>query len=183
MTETRQPTDGEVVQAVLAGRSELYRLLVRRHQDRLYRHALRMLGSPDDAADIVQRSLVTGYRKLGACDTPDRVGAWLFRIAANLCKDFLKDRRRQTVSLDHPDVLPIAASTPEHEAERGEIRSRVREALGRLPVDLREAFVLKHLEGHSYDEMTLQLDVSVSALKMRVKRAREQLQRTLRVCL
>ena len=107
----------------------------------------------------------------------------MFRIAANLCKDFLKDRRRQTVSLDHPDVLPIAASTPEHEAERGEIRSRVREALGRLPVDLREAFVLKHLEGHSYDEMTLQLDVSVSALKMRVKRAREQLQRTLRVCL
>lgn len=172
-----------MVRAVLAGQGELYRLLVRRHQDRLFRHALRMVASPDDAADIVQRAFVTGYRKLGSCRTPDRVGAWLFRIAANLCKDFLKDRRRETVPLDDGNVIPIDRRTPGEDVERREIRTRVREALQRLPAEQREAFVLKHLEGHSYDEMTVQLQVSVSALKMRVKRAREELQRTLRVCL
>lgn len=182
-SEQPQPGDGAVVRAVLAGQGELYRLLIRRHQDRLYRHALRMVGSPDDAADIVQRAFVTGYRKLGRCRTPDRVGAWLFRIAANLCKDFLKDRRRQTVSLDHPDVGPTDGTMPSEYVERREIRGRIREALGRLPAEQREAFVLKHLEGQSYEEMTAHLQVSVPALKMRVKRAREQLKRTLRVCL
>lgn len=183
MPEQHHPTDGAVVRAVLAGQSEFYRLLVRRHQDRIYRYAVHMVGSPDDAADIAQRAFVTGYRKLARCKDPDRVGAWLFRIAANGCKDFLKDRRRETVSLDDPDVIPIHGSGPGEQTERREIRRRVQEALAALPTDQREAFVLKHLDGHSYDEMATLLDASVSALKMRVKRAREALQQTLRVCL
>jgi RNA polymerase sigma-70 factor (ECF subfamily) len=180
--ERPQPPDEAVVRAVLAGQGEFYRLLVRRHQDRMYRHALRMVGSSDDAADIVQRTFVTGYRKLAGCE-PEKVAAWLFRISSNLCKDFLKDRRRQTVPLDDPDVIPIHGTTPSDDVERREIRHHVEEALRRLPADQREAFVLKHLEGHSYDEMAGLLEVSVPALKMRVKRAREQLQQTLRVCL
>ncbi|MCA9739719.1 MAG: hypothetical protein KC645_18980, partial [Gemmatimonadetes bacterium] len=83
------PDDAQVVRAVLHGRSEAYRLLVRRHQDALFRHADRMLGSADEAADVVQRAFVTGYRKLSACAEPAKVGGWLFRICANLCKDEL----------------------------------------------------------------------------------------------
>lgn len=176
-----EPSDGAVVRAVLSGKRDFYRLLVRRHQDPMYRHALRMIGSPDDAADVVQRAFVTGFDKLEQCQDPEKVAGWLFRIASNLCRDFLKNRRRQNVSLDDPDVIPINWDTPGERAERREIRDRLNAALGALAPDQREAFVLKHVEGHSYDEMAEQLDASVSALKMRVKRAREALQSALEV--
>jgi len=181
--ETNPPTDGAVVRAVLGGRSELYRLLVRRHQDAMYRHALRMVGSPDDAADLVQQAFVTGFKKLMNCKDPESVGGWLFRITANRCKDFLKNKRRQVVSIDETPGEPTALATPVDEAERADVRRRVNDALERLPVEQREAFVLKHVEGHSYDEMAELLGASVSALKMRVLRAREELQGILRVCL
>ncbi len=177
-----EPSDGAVVRAVLAGQREFFRLLVRRHQDVMYRHALRMVGSPDDAADVVQRAFVSGFHKLDRCKDPDRVAGWLFRIAANLCKDFLKDRRRNTISLDDPDVIPIDWDNPGDRAERSEIRDRVEEALADLAPEQREAFELKHVEGHSYEEMAELLNASVSALKMRVKRAREALQGALEVC-
>jgi RNA polymerase sigma-70 factor (ECF subfamily) len=176
-----EPSDGAVVRAVLAGQREFFRLLVRRHQDGMYRHVVRMVRSPDDAADLVQRAFVTGFGKLDRCQDPEKVAGWLFRIASNLCKDFLKDRRRQTVSLDDPDVIPIDWNTPGERAERRELRERIGDAVAQLAPEQREAFLLKHVEGHSYDEMAELLDTSVSALKMRVKRAREALQGALEV--
>lgn len=180
-TVTQEPSDSAVVRAVLAGEREAFRLLVRRHQGLLYRHALRTIGSADDAADLVQRAFVAGFNKLDRCEHPERVAGWLFRIASNLCKDFLKDRRRQTVSLDDPDVIPIDWDTPGDRAERREIRDRVGRALAALVEEQREAFMLKHIEGYSYDEMAELTGASVSALKMRVARAREALQEVLEV--
>ena len=164
------------MEAVLAGRTEAYETLVRRYQDVLYRHAVRMVGGPDDAADIVQKAFIKGFRNLQRCRQPDRVGAWLFRIAANLCKDHLKSRRRRDVSLDAVGALESHRGNPERGAERSELRGEIQEALERLTPDQREAFVLKHVEGWSYEEMAERLGVSVSALKMRVHRAREALQ-------
>lgn len=176
-----EPSDGAVVQAVLAGERDAFRLLVQRHQGLLYRHALRTIGSADDAADLVQRAFVAGFNKLERCEQPERVAGWLFRIASNLCKDFLKDRRRQNVSLDDPDVIPIDWDTPGERAERREIRDRVGSALAALVLEQREAFMLKHIEGYSYDEMAELTGASVSALKMRVARARDALRDVLEV--
>ncbi|MEZ4417725.1 MAG: RNA polymerase sigma factor [Gemmatimonadota bacterium] len=179
---TATPSDGAVVRAVLAGQHEFYRLLVRRHQDALYRHADRMLGSADEAADVVQRAFVNGYQKLPRCAEPEKVGGWLFRICANLCKDVLKSRHRKVLSLEAAEVVVSEDESAWERAERAQVRARVKDALVRLPPDQREAFLLKHVEGHSYDEMAELLGASVSALKMRVLRAREELQEILRVC-
>ncbi|RMH20446.1 MAG: RNA polymerase sigma factor [Gemmatimonadetes bacterium] len=176
-----EPSDGAVVRAVLAGDSEQYRLLVRRYQDVLYRHAYRMVGRADDAADLTQRALVNGFRKLDRCRDPEKVGGWLFRIVANLCKDFLKSPRRQDVSVEATGADVIDAASPDDDLERAEVRRTVREALARLSPEQREAFVLKHVEGRSYEEMTELLGASKSALKMRVMRAREELQNLLKV--
>ncbi len=181
MTGAEGPTDGQVVFAVLGGHREMFRILVRRYQDVLFRHAERMVGSHDEACEIVQQALVTGYRKLRKCKDPERVGGWLFRIAANLCKDHLKSRRRRDVSLDEAPTIVALDGQPGAEAERMELRASIDAALGRLSPEMREAFVMKHMEGHSYDEMSEWLGVSVSALKMRVHRAREELQSLLRV--
>lgn len=168
-------TDAQVVRDVLAGDQDAYRLLVRRYGDTLYGHALRMADSPDEAADLVQRALVTGFKKLRSCREPDRVGAWLFRILANLCKDHVRSPRRGDISVARLAGVLAGESDPESDAASAEIRSRVWTALDALTPEQREAFVLKHVEGRSYEEIAAVMDLSVASLKMRVHRAREAL--------
>jgi RNA polymerase sigma-70 factor, ECF subfamily len=167
-------TDEQVVRDVLAGDRDAFRLLVRRYGDTLYGHALRMTGSPDDAADLVQQSLVQGYRKLRRCREPDRVGAWLFRILANLCKDHVRSRRKD-VPLSVVAGALSGGPNPEKDAEGEEIRRHIWGALDALTPEQKEAFVLKHVEGRTYEEIAAVMDLSVASLKMRVHRAREAL--------
>ncbi len=173
---TSGPPDGEIVRRVLSGQPDEYAVLVRRYKDVLYRYAERMMGRPDDAEDIVQQAFVKGFQSLDRCRDPEKVGGWLFRIAVNLCKDNLKGRHRREVSLDAVGTLRAEGGNPEVASERTEIREEIYSALQDLSPEQREAFVLKHVEGWSYEEMSERLDVSVSALKMRVHRAREELQ-------
>lgn len=173
--EAGRASDREVVRRILAGDVEVFSELIHRYGDTLYRHAERMTGRPDDAADLVQAAFIRGYERLERCD-PDRVGGWLFRILANLCRDFLKDPRRAQVSL--VDAGPVAAPAeagPERALERRERRRTLADALKRLTAEQREAFLLKHYDGYSYAELAQQLDVPEAAIKMRVYRAREAL--------
>jgi RNA polymerase sigma-70 factor (ECF subfamily) len=168
--------DAQVVRDVLAGDRDAYRLIVRRYGDILHGHALRMVGSPDVAADLVQQAFVKGYQKLHACRDPDRVGGWLFRILANLCKDHVRSPRRRDVSLHALRGLPANRVDPSEDVESAEARDRLRAALDRLTPEQRETFLLKHVEGLSYEEISVMMNTSIPALKMRVHRARESLQ-------
>ena len=176
MVTPETPPDGDIVAAVLAGRDDLYRVLVRRYQDAMYRHAVRMVGDADEAADIVQKALVKGFRKLGSCQDPEKVGGWLFRIGANMCKDFLKSRRRKDVSFEDLGAPMEGLGGPGDDLDRAEMRRALEGAIEQLTPGVREAFVMKHLEGRSYERMADLMGVSISALKMRVHRAREELQ-------
>jgi RNA polymerase sigma-70 factor (ECF subfamily) len=178
--EAREQTDAELVRDSLAGSDAAYGELVRRYQDTLYRHAERMSGGRDEAADIVQTALIKAYRSLDSCRNPNRVGAWLFRITANTCKDHLKARRRDLLKIDDvPGLVQADGDDPADALDRRSVRSRIDLALRRLPLEQREAFVMKHVEGLSYQEMGQLLGVSVPALKMRVHRARDGLQELL----
>ena len=84
--------DEEIIERVLAGHREAFHLLVTKYSDPLYRHALGMTGSPDVAEDIIQVSFIKAYQHLG--EVRGRFDAWLFRILANGCKDWLKNIRR-----------------------------------------------------------------------------------------
>ncbi|HEU0016182.1 MAG TPA: RNA polymerase sigma factor [Longimicrobium sp.] len=174
-----QGTDAELVRRVLAGQRAAYEDLVRRYQETLFRHAYGMVGDGDVAADLVQDSLVKAYTRLDTCD-PERFAAWLFRIMRNRCKDWLKSRRRRDVPLlDEAHAAPVG-DDPGRTLERAELGGAVAEALARLPESQREAFLLKHVDGRSYEEMAEMLDAGISALKMRVMRAREALQEMLK---
>jgi RNA polymerase sigma-70 factor, ECF subfamily len=91
------------------------------------------------------------------------------------CKDWLKNIRRTHVSYDEDDQ-PSSFNTPDEDLDRSELRLDLDQALGSLAPSLREAFVMKHVEGRSYEEMAELLGTTVGALKMRVHRAREALQ-------
>lgn len=173
-------SDGALVARILAGDSVRYSVLVRRYQERLFRHARGMAGDADTAADLVQDAFIKAYRNLDRCQDPERFGAWVFRILANRCKDHLRSPHRRAEALVHDTASVSDYSDPDRTMLRTEIRGAVDSALASLPAAQREAFLLKHLEGYSYDEMAALLKVSVPALKMRVLRAREALQEQLR---
>ena len=166
-------TDQDVISRILAGERDSFAMLIGRYSDPLYRHALGMTGSPDVAEDILQTSFIKAYHHLG--EVRGRFDAWLFRIVANGCKDWLKNIRRTHLSYDEDDQ-PSTYASPDEDLDRTELRQDLDSALAQLAPSLREAFIMKHVEGRSYEEMADLLGTTVGALKMRVHRAREALQ-------
>lgn len=171
--------DAELVARALEGSEAAFAELVERYNDLLTRHAQRMLGRTDEAEDVIQAAWIRAYRRLRQCREPERFGAWVFRIAANGCKDALKAERRDVVPMESVGELRSPGEGPDDLALRDEQRRHISAALASLPPDQREAFLLKHAEGWSYEEMAERLGVGQSALKMRVHRAREALQQLL----
>jgi RNA polymerase sigma-70 factor, ECF subfamily len=174
------PSDADLIERVLAGERDLYAVIVGRYQDTLSRFALGMLRDPDAAADLVQDSLVKAYASLARCNDRQNFRAWIFRIVRNRCMDHLRAPARKQVGLEEGSPELLDRATPETEFERDQLRHVVEHALAALPDAQREAFLLKHVEDLSYEEMAEILGIGVSALKMRVMRAREALQHTLR---
>lgn len=171
-------SDGDLVGRVLAGDKDAYSVLMARHQDRLYRFAVHMVGSADTAKDLLQSALVKAYQSLDQCHEPERFGPWIFRILSNRCKDYLKAGRSRETALD--EAWPDRRPDPAEEAYRAELRTRLHWALGQLPASQKEALILKHVEGRSYEEIADLLGTSLGSLKMRVYRARDNLRELLK---
>ena len=173
-TGREQESDATLVQRVLAGDVEAYAGLVARYRDRLGRYAVHLLGNEPDAEEAVQDAFVRAYRALEHCDSPERFGAWLFQILVNRCRTVggQRARRERLVTVDDAALSEAAVA---HPADRQAWSEAIRWALDRLSQEQREAFLLKHVEDLSYEEMAEVTDVGVSALKMRVKRACETL--------
>lgn len=166
--------DAADVQRVLAGDVEAYTALVDRYYDRCARFAVRMLGNRDDAEDALQATFLRAYRALDRYQERDRFSAWLYRILVNQCRSMAARRaHRERVFVREEAVLARAAD--ERPNWSGEDEEFVQRVLSELDPLLREAFLLKHIEEMSYEEMSALTGVGVSALKMRVKRACDRL--------
>jgi RNA polymerase sigma-70 factor (ECF subfamily) len=164
--------DAALVGRVLAGERDAYANLVRAHQAAIYRHVRGMGLDHDTALDLVQDAFVRAYERLAECRDRAHFRAWLYRVARNLCFDHLKNVRRLTVPLSTvADADRIENAHP----DTSELDLTMRTALDRLPVALREAFLLKHDAGYTYDEVAEMTQATPSAVKMRVHRARETL--------
>ena len=171
-------SDAALVARVLNGERDAFELLVRRHQAFLFRRARWMGLDADTAADMVQDALIKAYQNISTCREPDRFGFWVGRILRNHCLDFLKSAGRRSEPLS--PFLAANHGNPELEEQRSTLRNRLMSALALLPQEQREAFLMKHGEGLSYDEMAELTNASVSAMKMRVHRATELLREQLR---
>lgn len=172
------PTDGDLVRAVLAGQRERFALLVERYRDRYARYAARMLGSVDAAEDAVQDAFVRAYDQLAQCKDPNKFVGWFFLILRNRC--FAERRRSRAVAPLEAANGVAAADRTDGGAERMEQRRALQLALLELTPDQREVFVLKHVEGLSYEQIAERLNTSVASLKMRMHRAYDRLREQLR---
>jgi RNA polymerase sigma-70 factor (ECF subfamily) len=165
-------SDAELVAAVLAGDIEAFSGLVRRYEDTCVRFAVRMLGSRVDADDALQSAFMRAFRGLRGCREPDHFGGWLYQIVVNECRTYAsRQRRRELRFTAAPDAIERAVAPGSEPEEDADIGGHIENALGMLPADQREAFLLKHVEEMSYEEMREMTGISISALKMRVKRA------------
>ena len=168
-------TDADVVAAVLAGDVDAYTVLVDRYRDAYTRFAIRMLGDREDADDALQSAFVRGFRNLAKCQDPSRFGAWLYQIAINECRTLATRRGWRELRLVRGEAGLERALAEDRATDDAALRDEIQRALDQLDDDQREAFVLKHVEELSYEEMAELTGLGVSALKMRVKRACERL--------
>lgn len=172
MTRADTASDAALVDRVLAGERDAYADLVRAHQAAIYRHMRGMGLDHDTALDMVQDAFVKAYDRLAECRDRVHFRAWLYRIARNLCLDHLKSVRRLTVPFSALDGAERIEGAP---TDTSDLHLTMRMALDRLPAALREAFLLKHDAGYTYDEVAEMTQATPSAVKMRVHRARETL--------
>jgi RNA polymerase sigma-70 factor, ECF subfamily len=173
--DSKGADDALVIERVLAGEIQLFSELVNRHQAALYRHAVGMVLDHDVAADMVQDAFVRAYTNLRQCRDRERFRAWLFQTLRNRCLDYLKEARRKSVRLDDAGPFLDPTEGPADIVERKRLRAQLMDALAQLPEAQREAFVMHYVEDVPYETMAELLDAKVSALKMRVMRAREAL--------
>ncbi len=170
------PTDGELVARIGQGEIDAFDILVARYRPRSLRFATHFLGAKEDAEEAVQDAFVRAFRGLGRA-APDRFGAYLYRILLNRCRTLATRRlwwRRLAGPIDDgPDI-----GVP-HPAAADAARDEIDQALAQLKPEYREAFLLKHVDDMSYDEMQQITGKSIPALKMRVSRACESLRQIL----
>lgn len=170
------PDDEELIRAVQrSGNGGAFDQLAERHYPGCLRFAERHLGNRDDAEDVVQDAMVRAFRSLRRGARPRSVRPWLLRIVLNRARSVLAQRSRRRRLLDRWLGRQRTTVHPAEPAATDEVDPRVRAALASLTPLLREAFLLKHVEELTYEEMAEVTGAGVSALKMRVKRASELL--------
>jgi RNA polymerase sigma-70 factor, ECF subfamily len=165
-------TDGDLVSRAQSGQLGAFEELVRRHRLATYRVALRMLGDESDAEDATQDVFVQAWRNLGGFRADAAFSTWMYRIVTNRCLNMLRARRR-TEPL--PDDREAPASRPDRIAEARWQVEDLKLAILRLTPEQRAPLVLRELQGCSYEEIAQALDLSISAVKSRLHRARLEL--------
>lgn len=179
----KELTDSQVVQAFLDGEQPAFGELVRRYDSRLVNFVYRTVGDRERAQDLVQETFVRVYRHLHRFDQSKKFSTWIYTIASNLAKNELRNRSRNPLVLfqtlkqnwdaDHrPLEWEDTQYRPDDLFRKRFIREKVEEAVAQLPEHHRVVFVLRELEGKTYEEIAEITDCNLGTVKSRLNRAR-----------
>jgi len=182
MDDTVLTEDDIDLEALQAGDRQVFAQVVDLYADRLYNLALKITGHPQDAEDVLQEALINAFRHIDSFEGRSQIGTWLYRITYNTALMRQRKKRPATVSMDEPlkldggDMVPRQffdwCCLPERDLLSGEALDYMQEAIQRLPESLKPVFVLRDIEGLSTAETGEVLDLSESAVKSRLHRAR-----------
>ena len=176
--------DAQLIHDTLAGKSAAFGQLVRKYQDRLYNTLVHVVGSPDDALDIVQEAFVQAFLKLETFRQSSAFYTWLYRIAVNLAASHRR-RRKPALSVEQAressGLEPIDPELgPEDVAQRGERCQQVQQAIAGLNDEHRAVLVLREIDGYCYEAIAEILEVPIGTVRSRLHRARLQLREELK---
>ena len=173
-------TDAAAVALARDGDSDAFRALVERHSRAVYRLAYRMTGSPTDAEDVVQETFLRAYRQLARFESRANFGTWVHRIAVNCSIDLIRARPHRESGHDGSDLEQFGAAiestdatgtSPERLMLSTEVQARIGDAMSGLSRMERAAFMLRHLEGRSIEEISQSLGLKTNATKHSIFRA------------
>jgi RNA polymerase sigma-70 factor (ECF subfamily) len=181
--QLRQLDDGALVKAFLEGESRAFDELVERYQTRLLNFIYRTTGDRERAEDLVQEVFVRVYRHIHRFDRSKKFSTWIYTIASNLAKNELRNRSRSPLVLfqtirrnwqdeDRPLQFEAVGSRPDDLFRKRHLRQLVEESVQKLPPHHREVFVLRELEGKSYEEIAEITSCNLGTVKSRLNRAR-----------
>jgi RNA polymerase sigma-70 factor, ECF subfamily len=181
--------DQAAIRAVLAGDKDAYGALVVAHSARLFRVAFRITGNEADAEDVVQETFLRGYRKLESFESRSDFGTWIYRIAVRCALDKIGGQRMDEDSRvgeeSNPQQreiqVPDRAASPERLLLSGEIGAMQEMAMLSLTPTERTAFVLRHIEDCSSEDIATALGIEPNAAKQAVFRAVQKLRRRLAI--
>ncbi|MGA3343527.1 MAG: sigma-70 family RNA polymerase sigma factor [Terracidiphilus sp.] len=179
--------DHAVIRAVLSGDKEAYGALVMRHSSSLFRVAFRIIGNEADAEEVVQDALLRGYRKLESFESKASFGTWIYRIAVHCALDRIRQRNGNDTSRvaderdPEQDQVQVAdeAAGPDRLLLSGEIGAMQQDAMRGLTATERTAFVLRHMEERTTEEIAAVLGIAPNAARQAVFRAVQKLRRRL----
>ena len=182
-----EESDATAIALAKAGDSDGFRILVERHSRSVFRLAYRMTGNEADAEDVVQETFLRAHRTLATYESRSAFSTWLYRIAANYALDLLRARKRQderqvrgTEEVNGIfDRLPANDPTPDRLLQNKQITIRLHSAMRELSEQERTAFVLRHFEGLSIEEIGSVLNTGQSATKNSIFRAVRKLREAL----
>jgi RNA polymerase sigma-70 factor (ECF subfamily) len=179
-------SDLAAVARAQAGDSDGFRALVERHSRSVFRLAYRMTGNEQDAEDVVQETFLRAFRQLDRFEARCAFASWVYRIGANCALDLMRARKRAheqpgaaDPEADAMAALPSHSPGPDRMAFSGQMRRRIELALNLLTEQERAAFVLRHHEGLSSEELGEALGIGPGAAKHTVFRAVQKLRRAL----
>lgn len=183
------PDEAALLEALKSGDTYACACMIKHHGSQMYAVALRIVGDSDEAEEVVQEAFISACNKVDSFEGRSKLSTWLYRITTNAALMRLRKQRGDTVSLDEPqmmedgDLLPRQLGDwqvePSQEALTGELRQVMEDAVQGLNPTLRAAFVLRDIQGLSTEEAAAALEISESALKVRLHRARLQLRESL----
>ena len=186
--EMPQPTDADLVAAILKGEQELFRDLVQRYQGRLVNYLYRLLRNTQEAEDLAQEVFFKVYRALDRYDPKYKFSTWLFRVAQNAAIDQIRKRRLQLVSMDRQGSgdddlgtweFPSSDPSPYSDLRNQERGEAIQVAIDGLPWDYRELIVLRHYGELSYDEIAKLKDMPLGTVKNKLFRGRQMMKERL----
>ncbi len=178
---------GSAIERAGSGDSDAFRLLEEQHDRAVFRLAFRMTGNEEDAEDVVQETFLRAYRQLDKYEARSSFSTWLYRIASNYSLDLIRmrkrhEQKRERGNAEERDILqtiPVNSPGPDRIVYSSQVQERVNEALNELSAQERTAFVLRHFEGMSIEEIGESLGTGTNATKHSIFRAVQKLRRSL----
>lgn len=183
--------ESKLIELAISGDVDSFEQLVRNYNRYVYNIAYRMMGNEEDAKDMAQEALIKAYKHIKSFKQEANFSTWLYRIVINTCKDELRKKHTQNLSLDaaiseektglelleNPDqnVNPVIVY------EQQELKKELQEALNTLPEESKSIVILKDIMGYSYQEIGDILEIPIGTVRSRLSRSRQSLKNQLQL--